>query len=114
MPTYAKFLKEILSKKRTIEEDETVNLTEECRAIIQNKLPPKLKDPGRFSIPCVIGSEVVKKTMRDLGASVRLMTLSLNERMGIGELKPTRMTIQLADRFVKYPTGIIEDIPVKV
>ena len=114
MPTYAKFLKEILSKKRTIEEDETVNLTEECRAIIQNKLPPKLKDPGRFSIPCVIGSEVVKKTMRDLGASVRLMTLSLNERMGIGELKPTRMTIQLADRFVKYPTGIIEDVPVKV
>ena len=114
MPTYAKFLKEILSKKRKIEEDETVNLTEECSAIIQNKLPPKLKDPGSFSIPCVIGSEIVKKAMCDLGASVSLMPLSLFERMGIGELKSTRMTIQLADRSVKYPAGIVEDVPVKI
>ncbi|XP_039687886.1 uncharacterized protein [Medicago truncatula] len=114
MPTYAKFLKEILSKKRKIEEGETVNLTEECSAIIQNKLPPKLKDPGSFSIPCVIGSEVVKKAMCDLGASVSLMPLSLYERLGIRELKSTRMTLQLADRSVKYPAGIIEDVPVKV
>lgn len=114
MPTYAKFLKEILSKKRKIEEGETVNLTEECSAIIQIKLPPKLKDPGSFSIPCVIGSEVVKKSMCDLGASVSLLPLSLYERLGIGELKSTRMTLQLADRFVKYPAGIIEDVPVKV
>jgi len=114
MPTYAKFLKEILSKKTKIEEDETVNLTEECSAIILNKLPPKPKDPGSFSIPCVIGSEVVKKAMCDLGSSVSLMSLSLYERVGIGELKPTRMTLQLADRSVKYPAGIIEDIPVKV
>ncbi|XP_039687849.1 uncharacterized protein [Medicago truncatula] len=89
MPTYAKFLKEILSKKRKIEESETVNLTEEW-------------------------SEVVKKAMCDLGASVSLMPLSLYERLGIGELKSTRMTLQLADRSVKYPAGIIEDVPVKV
>ena len=114
MPTYAKLLKEFLSKKRKIEKDETVNLTEECSAIIQNKLPPKVKDPVSFSIPCVIGSEIVKKAMCDLGASVRLMPLSLYERVGIGELKPTRMTLQLADRSVKYPTGIIEDVPVRV
>jgi len=114
MPTYAKFLKEILSKKRKIEEDETVNLTKECSAIIQNKLPPKLKDPGSFSIPCVIGSEVVKKAMCDLKASVSLMPLSLYKRISVGELKPTRMTLQLADRSVKYPARIIEDIPVKV
>jgi hypothetical protein len=114
MPTYAKFLKEILSKKRKIEEGETVNLTEECSAIIQNKLPPKLKDPGSFSIPCVIGSEIVKKAMCDLGASVSLMPLSLYERLGIGELKSTRMSLQLADRSVQYPAGIIKDVPVKV
>jgi len=113
MPTYAKFLIEILSNKK-IEEDETVNLTEECGAIIQNKLPPKLKDPGRFFIPCVIGSEIVKKAMCDLGASVSLMSLSLCERMGIGELKPTIMTLQLAYHSIKYPAGIIEDVPVKV
>jgi len=114
MPTYAKFLKEILSKKRKIEEDETINLTEECSAIIQNKLPPKLKDSGSFSIPYVIGFEIVKKAMCDLGVSISLMPLSLFERMGIGELKSTRMTIQLADRSVKYPTGIVEDVPIKV
>ena len=77
MPTYAKFLKEILSKKRKIEECETVNLTEECSAIIQNRLLHKLKDPGSFSIPCVIGSEIVKRAMCDLGDSVSLMSLSL-------------------------------------
>ena len=77
-------------------------------------MPPKLKDPGSFSIPCVIGSEVVKKAMYDLGDSVSLMSLSLYERTCIGELKPTRMTLQLADHSVKYPAGIIEDVPVKV
>jgi len=114
IPTYAKFLKEILSEKRKIDEDEIANLTEECSAIIQNKLPPKLKDPGSFSIPCVIGSEIVKKAMCVLGASVCLMPLSLFERMGIGELKSTRMTVQLVDRSIKYPARIVEDVPVKV
>jgi len=62
---------------RKIEECETVNLTEECSAIIQNRLLHKLKDPGSFSIPCVIGSEIVKRAMCDLGDSVSLMSLSL-------------------------------------
>ena len=56
MPTYVKFLKEILSNKKKLEECETVALTEECSAILQNKLLPKLKDPGRFTIPCTIGN----------------------------------------------------------
>lgn len=54
MPSYAKFLKEILSKKRNIDDNELVALAEECNAIIQNKLPPKLKDPRSLSLPCVI------------------------------------------------------------
>jgi len=61
-----------------------VNLTEECSAIIQNKLPPKLKDPWIFSIPCVVGSETIEKAMCYLGASVSLMPLTLCERLGIG------------------------------
>jgi len=85
MPSYEIFLKEILSNKRKIEEDETINLTKECSAIIQNKLPPKLKDPGVFSIPCVIGSETIEKAMCDLRVSVSLMSLSLCERLGIGQ-----------------------------
>ncbi|GKV04420.1 hypothetical protein SLEP1_g16575 [Rubroshorea leprosula] len=55
MPSYAKFLKEILVNKRKLEEFEMVKLNEECSVILQNKLPPKLKDPGSFSIPCIIG-----------------------------------------------------------
>ena len=114
MPSYAKFLKEILSNKRKIEDNETIALTRECSAIIQNKLPPKLKDPGSFSIPCVIGNETIERAMCDLGASVSLIPLSLFKRFGLGELKPTKMTLQLADRSIIYPAGILEDIPVKV
>ncbi|XP_058746214.1 uncharacterized protein LOC131619091 [Vicia villosa] len=77
MPSYAKFLKEILSNKKKLEDNETVMLTAECSAIIQNNMPPKLKDPGSFSIPCVIGKFVIDKTLCDLGASVSLMPLSI-------------------------------------
>jgi len=113
MPLYAKFLKDIFSKKRKIEDNETIALTKECSVVIK-KLPPKLGDPGSFSIPCVIGSETIEKVMCDLGASVSLLHLSLFKRMGIGELKPTKMTLQLADRSIIHPARFIEDIPVKV
>ncbi|XP_073219623.1 uncharacterized protein [Cicer arietinum] len=69
MSTYAKFMKEILSKKRKIG-GETVMFTEECSAILQRKLPPKLKDPGSFSIPCAIGNRTFGKALCDIGASV--------------------------------------------
>jgi len=91
MPLYAKFLEQIFSKKRMIENNETIALTRESSAIIK-KSPPKLRDPGSFSIPCVIGSETIDKAMCDLGASASLLPLSLFKRMGIGELKPSEMT----------------------
>ncbi|XP_057989091.1 uncharacterized protein LOC131172164 [Hevea brasiliensis] len=68
MPSYSKFLKDILSKKRRLEDYETVAFTEECSSILQNKLPPKLKDPGSFAIPCLIGNMNIDKTLYDLGA----------------------------------------------
>ena len=114
IPLYAKFLKDILSKKRKIEDDETIALTRECIVVIQKKLPPKLKDPGSFSIPCVIGNETIEKTMFDLGASDFLLPLYLFKRFSIGELKPTRITLQLVDRSIIYLVGILEDIPIKV
>ena len=107
MPSYAKFLKEILTNKRKIDVDETVALTEECSAIIQNKMPPKLKDPGSFSTPCVIGSHIINKALCDLGASVSLIPLSICKKLNLGELKPTRMSLQLADRSIKYPVRTI-------
>jgi len=67
MPSYAKFLKEILSNKRKLEEHETVALTEEYSATIQNKLPAKVKDPGSFSIPCLIRNVSINRALCDLG-----------------------------------------------
>ncbi|XP_075473337.1 uncharacterized protein LOC142504344 [Primulina tabacum] len=92
----------------------TVNLTENCSALVQNKIPPKLKDPGSFSIPCIIGDVVFHKALCDLGASINIMPLSVFKKLGLGEPKPTRMSLPLADRSVKYPRGVIEDVLMKV
>ena len=77
MPNYEKFMKEILSKKRKIAEEGIVNLTATCSAVIQQKLPKKMKDPGSFTIPCSIGKYEFKKALCDSGASINLMPLSV-------------------------------------
>ncbi|KAL5574205.1 hypothetical protein UlMin_023802 [Ulmus minor] len=110
MPKYAKFLKEVLSNKRRLEVNEKVMLTEECSAILQRKLPPKLKDPGSFTIPCTIGDFEFDKVLCDLGASINLIPLSIFRKLGLGEVKPTTVSLQLADRSIKHPRGIIEDV----
>ncbi|KAL4597574.1 hypothetical protein ACB092_11G000200 [Castanea dentata] len=114
MPKYAKFLKDIISKKRKSEEHEIVMLTEESSEILQKKLPPKLKDPGSFTIPNTIGKSYFDRALCDLGASINLMPLSIFRKLGLGEVKPTTISLQLADRSIKYPRGVIEDVLVKV
>ncbi|XP_019150546.1 PREDICTED: uncharacterized protein LOC109147339 [Ipomoea nil] len=114
MPSYAKYIKEIVSNKKKLEDFATVHLNEECSAILQSKLPPKLMDPGSFSIPCTIGNTVIDKCLCDLGASINLMPLTLFNKLEIAEMKPTTISLQLADRSVKYPLGVVEDILVKV
>ena len=98
MPLYAKFMKEILRKERKIAEEGIVNLTATCSAIIQQKLPAKMKDPGSFTIPCSIGKYEFKKALCDSGASMSLMPLSVVQRLNLGELTPTTITLQMADR----------------
>ncbi|XP_062103296.1 uncharacterized protein LOC133814340 [Humulus lupulus] len=110
MPSYVKFMKKILSNKRKMGDYETVALTEECIAILQRKLPQKLRDPGSFTIPCTIGEFECKHALCDLGASINLMPLSVFRRLGLGEARPTTVTLQLADRSVKHPRAIIEDV----
>ena len=114
MPSYVKFMKDILSQNRRLADFETVNLTEECSAILQRKLPQKLKDPGSFTTPCTIGNAIFERALCDLGASINLMPLSIFKRLGLGEARPTTVTLQLADRSLKHPRGIIEDVLVKV
>jgi len=109
MPTYAKFMKELLTKKRRFSE-ETVELEVGCSAIIQKSLPQKSKDPGSFTIPITIETLPMGKALLDLGASINLMPLSMLKRIGDMEVRPTRMTLQLADRSMKYPYGVAKDV----
>ncbi|XP_062085856.1 uncharacterized protein LOC133791964 [Humulus lupulus] len=81
MPNYVKFLKGILTKKRRLGEFETVALTEGCSAMLKSKIPPKLKDPGSFTIPCSIGGRDVGRALCDLGASINLMPMSIFKKL---------------------------------
>ena len=73
MPNYVKFMKEIMSNKRKLEAYGIVNLSENCSAIIQRKLPEKLKDLGSFTIHCIIEEHNFSKALCDLGARINLM-----------------------------------------
>ena len=114
MPKYAKFLKDIISNKKKLADFETIGLSEECSAVVLRKLPPKLKDPGSFTIPCTIGQCYFEKALCDLGASVNLMPYSVFRKLGMDEPEPTNVTLQLADRSIAHPRGVVEDVLVKV
>ncbi|XP_052209202.1 uncharacterized protein LOC127812718 [Diospyros lotus] len=93
IPAYVQFLKEIMSNKRKLEDYKTIALTEECSAVIQKKLPQKLRDPESFSIPCTIGDIDFSKTLCDLGVSVSLMPLSVCKKLGLKEIQPTTISL---------------------
>ncbi|XP_004288934.1 PREDICTED: uncharacterized protein LOC101294799 [Fragaria vesca subsp. vesca] len=105
---YAKFLKELCTTRRQTREKEVVKMSETVFAVLQRKLPHKLKDPGSFSIPCLIGDTSFDSVMLDLGASINIMPYSLYASMDLGELKKDNVIIQLADRSNKYPKGYVE------
>ncbi|KAK5786322.1 hypothetical protein PVK06_040958 [Gossypium arboreum] len=114
MPNVMKFLKELLANKRKLDEALHMELNVVCLAILQNKLPNKLKDPGSFTIPCLIGSLGVNNALADLGASINVMPYKMFKQLGLGKPKQTRMSIQLADKTIRFPRGIIEDVLVKI
>ena len=114
MPNYAKFLKEILSKKKKIVGEGIMNLIATCNAVIQRSIPTKMKDPGSFTIPCSIENCDFKKALCDSRASINLMPLSVVQRLSLGELTLTTITLQMADRSMAQPEGILEDVLVKV
>ncbi|XP_004298227.1 PREDICTED: uncharacterized protein LOC101307394 [Fragaria vesca subsp. vesca] len=97
-PKYAKFLKELCTNKRLPREKDVVVMNETISAVFQRKLPPKLKDPGSFSIPCTIGTHSFDKIMLDLGASINVMPSYLYADLGLGDLKNDDIIIRLADR----------------
>ncbi|XP_026459491.1 uncharacterized protein LOC113360169, partial [Papaver somniferum] len=114
IPAYAKFLKDLCTQKRKLNVQKRAFLAEQVSSIILNKTPPKFRDPGCPTISCTIGEHTVNKALLDLGASVNLLPYSVYEQLGLGELKPTSITLQLADRSVKIPRGVVEDVLIKV
>ncbi|XP_045810402.1 uncharacterized protein LOC123904837 [Trifolium pratense] len=114
MPMYAKFMKELLTKKKKPKEDETVLLTEECSSILQTKLSQKKKDPGSFTIPCSIENLHVGRALCDLGASINLMRHSMMKKIPVAVAKPTKMQLSFTDRSITYPYGILQDVLVSV
>ena len=114
VPTYAKFLKDLCTFKRELGIEKKAFLTEQVCAIIQSKTPVKYKDPGSPTISVNIGGTCIDKALLDLRASVNLLPYSMYKQLGLGELKPTNITLSLADRSIKIPKGIVEDVLVKV
>ncbi|CAH9125847.1 unnamed protein product [Cuscuta epithymum] len=101
-------------KKKRWEEPEVVDLNAECVAVVLKTMHPKLKDPRSFLVPCSIENFKFNNALADLRASINLMPSSVAIKLSLGELKPTRMSLQLADRSVKYPKGILEGVLVWV
>ncbi|XP_073033722.1 uncharacterized protein [Primulina eburnea] len=114
IPRYAKFLKELCTNKRRLKSDEKVSVGESVSAVIKKSLPNKCKDPGMFTMPCVIGNLKIERAMLDLGASINVMPYSIYCALNLGPLKETRVVIQLADRSNAYPEGVVEDVLVQV
>ena len=113
-PNYAKFRKDIQSKKRRFAEEGVVSLTATCSAVIQRSLPMKMQDPGSFTIPCNSGNVEFKKALCDSGESINLMPLYVVKRLSLGELTPTAMTLQMVDKTMTQPEGVLEDVLIKV
>ncbi|XP_022867773.1 uncharacterized protein LOC111387448 [Olea europaea var. sylvestris] len=94
IPSYARFLKEMLTKKRKLPEFKTVALTEKSSARVMSKLPLKLKDPK--------------------SASINLISYSVYRKLGLGKVNSASITLQLADKTIVWPHGKVEDVLVKV
>ena len=114
VPTYAKFLKDLRTVKKGLNVNKKTFLTEQVNAIIQCKTPAKYKDLGCPTISVNIGGTCVEKALLDLGASVNLLPYSVYKQLGLGELKPTTITLSLADISIKIPKGIVEDVLIQV
>ncbi|XP_070007381.1 uncharacterized protein [Nicotiana sylvestris] len=114
MPGYAKMMKDLMSRKFDFQDLATVRLTQTCSAVVTRPIAKKLSDPGSFTIPCTIGNFAFAKALCDLGANINLMPLAIYKRLGIGRARPTSMLLQLTDRTVKRPFGILDDVLIQV
>ncbi|GJX76484.1 reverse transcriptase domain-containing protein [Tanacetum coccineum] len=114
MPKFNKWLSSLLRNKEKLEEIAITTVNAECSAIIMNKVPEKLEDPGKFLIPCALQELDRTSALADSGASINLLPHSIYKKLGLEALTPTRMTLELANRSISHPMGIAEDVVVRV
>ncbi|XP_070009237.1 uncharacterized protein [Nicotiana sylvestris] len=112
MPGYAKFMKDLVAKKRSMNCD-TIKMTHQVSAIAHS-MAPKFEDPCSFTIPCTIGSSDFAKALCDLWESINLMPYSIFKTLEIGQPRPTSMRLQMVDCTMKRLLGIIDDVLVRV
>ncbi|GJV28447.1 reverse transcriptase domain-containing protein [Tanacetum coccineum] len=114
MPKFAPMFRKLLNNKDKILELTKTPVNENCSAVILKKFPEKLGDPGRFLIPCDFPEMNECLALADLGASINLMPLSIWKELNLPDLTKTRMILELADQMISTPTGIAEDVFMKV
>ncbi|GKC53883.1 reverse transcriptase domain-containing protein [Tanacetum coccineum] len=114
MPKFNKWLSTLLRNKEKLEEIAITTVNAECSAIILNKVPEKHEDRGKFLIPCALQELDRTNALADSRASINLLPYSIYKQLGLGALKPTRMTLKLANRSVTHPMGIAKDVIVRV
>ncbi|GKB23818.1 reverse transcriptase domain-containing protein [Tanacetum coccineum] len=113
-PKSKKTLSSLLRNKEKLEEIAITTVNAECSAIILNRVPEKLKDPGKFFIPCALQELNRTSALADSRASINFLPHSIYKQLGLEALTPTRMTLELANRFVTHPMCIAEDVVVRV
>ncbi|XP_075080104.1 uncharacterized protein LOC142165453 [Nicotiana tabacum] len=113
MPGFANYLKDLITKKKTTK-NEVLNVTYRVSSTIATTTIQKKEDVGAFIIPCTIGACDFKRALCDNGASINLMPLAIYKQAGLGMLRPTSMSLQMADRSIKSPVGIVDNVLVKV
>ncbi|XP_023742062.1 uncharacterized protein LOC111890141 [Lactuca sativa] len=114
VPRYARFLKDLCVSKKKLKGNQVVTVGEHVSAVLQKRMPPKCKDPDVFTVPCKLGNLYVPRAILDLGASVNLLPYSLFKSIGVGTLSKNGVIIQLADRSLVHPKGVLEDVLVQV
>ena len=114
VPTYAKYIKDMMQNKKSLVSEEVVKVTKELAVAINDVALEKKPDPGSPSIKCMIGTRIFDRCLCDLRASVSVMPCHIFTSLNLPELEPTGMCLELADQSVRFPDGIAEDVPVQI
>ncbi|XP_073133570.1 uncharacterized protein [Henckelia pumila] len=114
MPSYTKFLKDLLKNKKNLNDISQVIMNEECSAMLHHRWTPKFQDPGSFSTPFHIGNSSFENVLCDLRASINLMSYTLSKKLGICNIEPANISLKFVDGSIKYPRGVMENALVTI